>query len=541
MTVTPPRHGGDQLAGRVLRNRWIPFAAAATAAVLTAGAVLAAGGGTAGAAAAPQAQSAGNFLDATLGGNTIDQLAKLEYAKATAPGAQSTQNPLNATLLNSINLPLTGALQLPNFAGITLGAVQQVAVAEKNGFAVGASGLVRNSGGVSIGGDNAAYPANASIDLCASALSGGKCGNQAPDALGELKLNVGAVSGLAKTPQGYGKAGSTEYQIASLGLQLGSPQIGALLGQVNTTVSGALTPITSALAPISTLLGGLFPSACTSPTALQLPTTIPIGSAITIDVTNATITIDLAKLVDLNNLPANTDLVKYLVANLPSILGTGLTTEINKIVTDLTTKVNACVTALTGISNNGLPSLLTTLTGAVTTLGTTLNGILTPITNAISPLLDAVSGLVDIGVNVQPKNSAGNFDTGLGGAPKQGTPDVYSTVVRAIEVDVLSGGNVNLQGAQRKAAAARKASNPLLAVALGNAAAGPSTAPAAASTPATPAPSTSVPATNVPTGVPAGQGSTGGTPALPIVLVGLAVLFAAGGAVSFRLRRLNNH
>ena len=547
MTVNQPRHGNDQFAGRLLRKRWIPFAAAATAAVLTAGAVLTTGGGAAGASTAPQAQSVGNFLDAAVAGNPIDQLASLKYASAKSPGTQSVQNPLDATVLNAINVPLTGALQLPNLAGIHLGAVNQLAVANHDGSSYGASGLVQNSGGASIGGDNNAYPANASIDLCASALSGGECGSQTADALGELKLDVGAISGLAKTPKGYAKAGSTDYQIASLGLQLGSPQLGSLLGQVNTTVSGALTTLGTALTPITTLLGTLnvpVPSAC-SLSANQIPTSISLANgAVVIDVTNATITVDVDKLLDLNGLAPNTDLVKYLVSHLSDILGTGLASKINEVITDLTTNVNGCVSALTNLSAQGLPALLPTLTTAVTTLGGTLSGILGPITAAIAPLLDAVSSLVDIGINVQPNGPDGDFDTGLDATPKQGTEVVAGqTIVRAIEVDVLSTGNVNTPLIQRKAAAARKASDPAVALALGNAAAGPSAAPAATSSaPATPNPSTSVPATDVPTGVPAGQGTTGGTPALPIVLLGLAVLFAAGGVVSFRLRgRLNSH
>jgi hypothetical protein len=181
--------------------------------------------------------------------------------------------------------------------------------------------------------------------------------------------------------------------------------------------------------------------------------------------------------------------------------------------------------------------LLATLQSAVTALTTTLATVVKPITDAVAPLLDALSGLIDIGINVQPNGPAGDFDTGLDATPKQGTPVVAGqTIVRAIEIDVLSAGSA-LNGA-----AARKASNPLVALALGNAAAGPSAAPTASTTPATPSPSTSVPATNVPTGVPAGMGSPGGNPVLPITLLALGLMFAAGGAVAFKMRgRLNTH
>lgn len=527
MTVNHARHGAAP-AGRLLRNRWIPFTAAATAVVLTAAAIAAAGGGAAGASAPLQAQSVGNFVDAAVDGHSIDPLVNLAYAHAASPGTESVQNPLDVTALNAIHLPLTGALQLPNLAGITLGADNQVAVANHDGSSYGASGLVQNSGGVSIGGDNQAFPSDASVDLCASALSGGNCSSGPSVALGELKLTTGAVSGLASTPKGYGKPGSTQYQIASLGLQLGAPQLGALLGQVTSTLSGALSQVTTQLGPINTLLDQLFPASCTL-TSGSLPTSIPLpGGVGAIDVANATINIDLAQLVDLNHLPANTDLVKYLVTHLAGILTQTLTSVVGGLVTTLETAIGDCLTDLGGLSAVGLPALLSTLQGVVTTVTGTLGGVLAPITDAVAPLLDAVSGLVDIGINVQPNGAAGDFDTGLDATPKQGTAVVAGqTIVRAIEVDVLSTGG-----------------HPLVALALGNAAAGPSAAPTASSSspPPSASPSTSAPATNIPTGVPAGMGTHGGDPALPITLLGLALMFAAGGAVAFKMRgRLNSH
>ncbi|MEP7022044.1 MAG: choice-of-anchor G family protein [Pseudonocardiales bacterium] len=258
---------------RTGRARWIPFAAGATAAALTVAAVATAGGGAAGAATTPRAQSAGNFVDATIGGNPIDDIAKLAFARAQNPGSVTDQNPLDVTVLNAINLPLTGALQLPQLLGITLGAANQVALAKSTGASYGAAGAVLNSGGVSVGGNNASRPANATIDLTASGISGNSPvpvpggGESSADALGGVTASIGAVSSIARVPafgpplasswlQSCTQASATCYQIASVDLSLGSPLVGQILGTVTDTLD-------SVLAQLATAAGNVgLPSAC---------------------------------------------------------------------------------------------------------------------------------------------------------------------------------------------------------------------------------------------------------------------------------------
>lgn len=553
MTVhdSTPAHGPGALA-RIGRKRWVPLAAAATAAALMAGAIASAGGGTAGAASAPHAQSAGNFLDATLGGKPIDQIAKLAFARAQNPGSVTDQNPLDVTALNSINLPLTGALQLPELLGIKLGAVNQVALAKSTGRAYGAAGAVLNSGGVSVGGNNSAPPANATIDLTASGIAGNSPvpvpGGGTADALGGVTASIGAVSSIARTPA-YGpaldaswpsactQASSTCYQIASLDLKLGSPLLGQLL-------SGLLKSISSTLASLTTSLTGAvngvvpLPANCklVSPTAITQPISLDNG-AVVLDPTDGSLTIDLEALLktlglDLNALPANTDLVSYLLNYLtsPTGLAKGLEGVINGLTKPLTDQYAACKTALNAIPLLGpiLTGLLDTLTSSQTTLENTINGLVSSLsaaggTNPLAPIGDVLKKLLDIGVNVQPQVSSGNFTTQLDKLPKQGMtppPVPYEHTVRALEVQLL-GGAVN--------------------VALANSAAGPSN-PAVAPTSPPASPTGSAPATNIPTGVPAGLGSHGGSPALPLVLLALGLMFAGGGVVAYRMRgTLNQH
>lgn len=565
------RHRGESHFGRLARKRWVPFAAAATAAVLTAGAIASAGGGAAGAATLPQAQSVGNFLDATLGGSTLDGVAALKYATAKSPGTESVQNPLDVTALSAIHLPLTGALQFPKLVGADLGAVNQVAVAHHDGSSYGAAGAVSNSGGVSIGGDNNAFPDVASIDLCASALTGGVCNSGPLDSLGELKLGLGAVSAVASTPKGYGKAGATKYDIASLNLSLGSPVLGGLLGTVTTTLGGVVSQLTTALSPILAILGAQFPASCTLVSG-QLPTTINLPSdsdkAVSIDVATATITVHLDTLLDdglhlpLNQLPPNTDLVKYLVSHLSDILTNGLGGIVTGLINTLQTTIGSCVSALGPLAGL-ITDLFSALNGVVTTVTTTLGQVLKPITDAIAPLLNVLTSIIDIGVNVQPNGPAGTYTSPLAATPKQDTPVVAKqTIERAIEIDLLNGagslpigslpiGNLTANAKQAKVLgvkpAAKKAAatdpGALISLALANAAAGPSAAPAATTPPATSTPpGSTAPPTSVPTGVPAGMGTHHGTPALTWVLLLLGLTFAGGGVAAYRMRgRLNLH
>jgi hypothetical protein len=484
---------------------------------------------SAGAATLPNAQSVGRFLDGAVGANPIQQLADVKDARAVAPGTTSAQNPLDVTLLGSLELPLTGALQLPQLLGVNLGAANQVAVAHANGFSYGASGAVANSGGVSVGGDNGAFPANASIDLSASGISGNSGvpipgGTGSADALGGVKVGIGAVSALAQTPAGVGKPGKTNYNIADIRLQLASPLLGGILG----TVSGTLSTV---LGSLSTAAGGVaLPAACTFTAGFGSNMSLE-GGAITLDASTATLTISLQKLLeqlglDLNNLDPNTDLLDLLLDYLtrPDGLAAAVHGLIDGLTNPLSDKFTACLNAL-GTSGpiGAVAGLLLTLTNALnggkTTLESTVNGIVSGLagsagTSPLAPLGDVLKKLIDIGVNVQPNGPSGTFASKLKATPNQATPVVAGqTIVRAIEVNLLG--------------------NQLATLALANAAAGPSAATALE--PATPS---TTPASGdvLPVAVPAGLAEPTGSPELPLVLLTLGLLLASSGAVAWKVR-----
>src|SRR6476620_5422382 len=78
---------------------------------------------SANAATLPNAQSVGRILAGAAGNNPLQKIANIQDARAVNPGSVSDQNPLNVKVLNSLSLPLTGALQFQQLLGIRLGAV----------------------------------------------------------------------------------------------------------------------------------------------------------------------------------------------------------------------------------------------------------------------------------------------------------------------------------------------------------------------------------------------------------------------------------
>ena len=486
--------------------------AAAVVATLAVTGVNLAAAESAHAASAPLAQSVGRFLDGSLAGHAIQQLADVKDARAVAPGTQSVQNPLDVTLLSKLELPLTGALQLPQLLGITLGAANQVAVAHDDGYSYGASGAVANSGGVSVGGNNNAFPASATVKLSASSIAGNSGvpvpGGTTADALGEVDLTVGAVSALASTPVGVNKGSSTQYNIAGLGITAQSPLLGQVLGSAGTLLGNLLSALK--------LLG--LPQSCPLANG-DLPNLSLENGAITLSASTGGLTIDLEKLLqnlnlDINALPANTDVIDLLINYIssPTGLAAGLANALNGVFTGptgLKAQFDQCApTAL----KSGVDALFDALGTLEKGLSTLLGKLQLPSgKSALAPLGDVLKKLVDIGVNVQPNGPSGTFTDALQATPDQATPVVPGqTVVRAIEVNVL--------GAK------------LASLALANAAAGPSSA-----APPSSSVSPSSTSTVLPTGVPAGFDKQSSSTA-PLLLLVVGLFLAGGGAMAFRLR-----
>lgn len=502
-------------------------ACAATGCVFAAGVAVASGPPAVAAVSAPSAQSVGRFVDGALGTTPLQQVVDLKDARAMVPGNVSAQNPLEVSAAGAVNVPLTGALQLPQLLGINLGAANQVAVAKADGYSYGASGAVSNAGGASIAGNSAAYPADGTINLSAAAVpNNGLPGFGGLNALGSVQASIGAVQALAQTPAGFGQPGTTSYGIAGFDLVLSSPALASVLTPVFTALGGLAAagggatgcPMTTGIPDLTMLGGGLIISGSAH--------TVTLADGKSVALQPGDVVIDFGAMLkqlglDLNTLPANTDLMALLANYLSGSAGlaTALPAAVNSVISPLQQQFVACAPA-------ALQPAVQLLTGAGTALNTAVAGLANGLAgagggNPLAPLTAGLAQVLDVGVNVQPNGAKGTFTSSLRATPDQATPVVPGqTIVRAIEL------NVGGTGA---------------ALALANAAAGPSTAP-----PATVAPTASqlgIDAVQaaVPTGVPAGYDKQPSVPAAPLVLLIVGLVLAGGGALAWRLRGTRLH
>ncbi len=420
------------------------------AAAMTATGTLVAGGLVLGAAPAVAADrdvanASGRFLSGTVAGTNLDTILAIAGVKAKNDGSPSSvteRDTLNATVLNAISLPLPGGLHLLEDNGLlTLGAVSQYARANSDGSSRGASGAVTNSGAIDVGGSSGA-PANATLDLD-GLLPGG-----VTSALADVDVEIGALSAVAT--QAKGKHGNQvgDYQIADLVVTLESPLLAGLLGTLGTGITGGaadglLGGLPAALNVIA-LLGGAG-SGVTGLGGLDLDALLggfdtTLGSGpLTVDLTTGTIRVDLDALLNLNNLPPNTDIVP-LLANI-------LTTQVPDLITaeleDLTESITDAIDGV-GITGGAIP---------IPGLDGLLDGALAPLLAQLLGTVNTVTGLVDANGATSLLGGTGLLDGALDGVldlvanvqQNRNNDGVFTQ--RALRVGLLDTVNVNLASA----------------------------------------------------------------------------------------------
>jgi hypothetical protein len=180
----------------------------------------------------PVSYAEGQFLSGTILNTDLDRVVALAAAEAENDGTQSKQtskDPLDAEVLQAINVQAPNGVQLDLGEFLDAGAVSQYAEADKNGEAMASSGAVGDDGAIGAGSVGSGSAGDLSVDL--DALVGSEYDN----ILTDLTLSLDAVSAQAI---GDLESASGDYRIAGATLIFTSPAIGDLTGKVNSALDG---------------------------------------------------------------------------------------------------------------------------------------------------------------------------------------------------------------------------------------------------------------------------------------------------------------
>ncbi|TDC51719.1 choice-of-anchor G family protein [Jiangella ureilytica] len=143
------------------------------------------------AAEGDESRAGARFLDGTVLGADLDDIAELagvEVENLGDPEPVTEANPLTVELLNSIELDFPEGIQLDALNDIIqLGAVNQWATAKDGAVSDAATGAVADNGGIGTGVD-AGFPANATFDLT------DLLGEGLTDLIADVELELGAIS-----------------------------------------------------------------------------------------------------------------------------------------------------------------------------------------------------------------------------------------------------------------------------------------------------------------------------------------------------------
>jgi hypothetical protein len=192
---------------------------------------------SASAATLPHSTAQGKFLSGSLIGTNSDRIAALHAAGASNNGKQSSQvsrDPLAVSALDSTILHSPSGIQLNLGRVIDLGALNQYAIADKDGSSMAASGAISNDGGIGVGKVGAGASGSTTIDL--ESLLGARF----TSVLSDLKLQADAIAAQARAKL---TVASGEYSLAGLKLNFTSPAIANL----GSKVSKSLAPVTAKL------------------------------------------------------------------------------------------------------------------------------------------------------------------------------------------------------------------------------------------------------------------------------------------------------
>lgn len=297
----------------------------------------------------------GRFLSGSVLGLDLDAVASLGYAEAINDGTQPTQttnDPLDAEVLQTVEVASNPAPQVDLGGVLQLGPVAQYAQAASDGTSLGASGAVQDDGAIGVGSDTTTPPANATLDL--EALLGADFASTLLD----LKLELGSIAAVA---QADGAEASGDYQIADAVLTFTSPAIADLTPKVDSALQEVTDALSDLVGPggalvddVNGLLINLDPALNLLGGSGNVTASIDTGDlqdavhaileeeygngAVSFDLETGEVHVDLEQLLggDLNDLAPGTELLTDAVVN--QILE-GITTTVSTIADQVVDKV----------------------------------------------------------------------------------------------------------------------------------------------------------------------------------------------------------
>ncbi|PZF81616.1 hypothetical protein C1I92_20280 [Jiangella anatolica] len=294
--------------------------------------------------------------------DAVAELAGVEVENLGEPEAVTDANPLDLTVLDTLNVSIPGGVQLPLSDIIQLGAVNQWASAEDGGASHAATGAVADNGGIGTGVE-AGFPGNATFDLT------DLLGDALTDLIADLELELGAISSEAHlAPSGEAFEFTSDYEIAGGQLRLTIPLLADLLPQVqdavatvDEVVNGLAGPegtIASTLSTVEGLLNLLSVAGVENPditVSLEtdlagaveelLATPLGEGTGVELNLAEGTLVVDLDTLLGgLNDQPPNTEVLSpEVISQLAETIGTLL----DSLVTDVVETVENALRAAT--------------------------------------------------------------------------------------------------------------------------------------------------------------------------------------------------
>jgi len=382
------------------------------------------------ASAAPVSTARGAFLTGQALGLNLSGLLAIANANASNTGSPASVTQLSPLVAADLTADLEVAPGVPLLGAggvLTLGAVNQYANAKSDGSSGAASGAVTDSGAIGAAGTNGVPASNATVRLGAL-IPAAQLGT-----LADVTVNVGALSATANQAAGANGAQTGAYRIGSLNITANSPLVGNIGTGLVTTVSGLQGTVNGLQATLNGLLGGLvtinnLPNVGNIVNNTLTVVTSADGS-ITANLKTGVVQIDVEKVLataglNINTLPANTDLLPYITAALTTQLLPAITTALTNTVTALTSAITNISATLLGIPVS-LSVLTPLLNGLVTTVVAPVNATIAGLgATVITPLANTLTNVVALQANVKSTTGGVFTETALrvGVLPTLATP-----------------------------------------------------------------------------------------------------------------------